>query len=71
MPPSEAGDAMLHGLMSQAFLEEDKPIIQAAYDNLDGADFWDMKPVFLGIDSGGTRARRILQKLIAMEGNGS
>ena len=71
MPPSEAGDAMLHGLMSSAFIDEDKPIIQAAYDNLDGADFWDMKPVFLGIDSGGTRARRMLQKLIAMEGNGS
>jgi vanillate O-demethylase monooxygenase subunit len=67
MPPSEAGDAMLHDLMTQAFVEEDKPIIQAAYDNLDGVDFWERKPVFLGIDSGGTRARRMLQKLIAEE----
>jgi len=67
MPPSEAGDAMLRGLMEQAFLDEDKPIIKAAFDNLDGADFWAMKPVFLGIDSGGTRARRVLQGLIARE----
>ena len=67
-PPSEAGDARLHAMMSEAFTCEDKPIIEAAYANLDGADFWGMKPVFLGIDSGGTRARRKLQELIALEG---
>lgn len=69
LPPSEQGDAMLKGLMEQAFVEEDKPIIQAAYDNIGGVDFWDMKPAFLGIDSGGTKARRMLQKLIAQEGS--
>jgi phenylpropionate dioxygenase-like ring-hydroxylating dioxygenase large terminal subunit len=63
-PVTEAGDAMLHGLMQQAFVEEDKPIIEAAYANLDGADFWDSKPVFLGVDAGGARARRLLQTLI-------
>lgn len=57
MPPSEEGDTMLRGLMDQAFTEEDKPIIQATYDNMDGADFWDRKPIFLGIDAGGTTAR--------------
>ena len=67
MPPSEEGDAMLFGLMSQAFNEEDKPIIEAAFANMDGADFWDRKPAFLGIDAGGTRARRVLQKLIQKE----
>jgi vanillate O-demethylase monooxygenase subunit len=67
VPPSEKGDAMLRGLMSQAFSEEDKPIIEAAFANMDGADFWDRKPVFLGIDAGGTKARRVLQKLIQKE----
>ncbi|MBO9580441.1 MAG: aromatic ring-hydroxylating dioxygenase subunit alpha [Sphingobium sp.] len=67
MPPSEQGDAMLFDLMSQAFSEEDKPIIEATYANMDGADFWDRKPAFLGIDAGGTRARRFLQKLIQKE----
>lgn len=71
MPPSDTGDAMLKRLMEQAFVEEDKPIIKAAFDNLDGADFWDMQPMFLGIDAGGTRARRMLQKLIAQERAGS
>jgi vanillate O-demethylase monooxygenase subunit len=64
---SEEGDAFVRGLMTQAFAEEDKPIIEAAFANLDGADFWERKPVFLGIDAGGTRARRLLQAMIARE----
>ncbi|GAA5062489.1 aromatic ring-hydroxylating dioxygenase subunit alpha [Erythrobacter westpacificensis] len=62
-PPSEEGDAMIAGLMGQAFGDEDKPIIEAAFANTEGADFWDRKPVSLGIDQGGTRARRIIEKL--------
>jgi phenylpropionate dioxygenase-like ring-hydroxylating dioxygenase large terminal subunit len=70
MPPSEQGDAMLQGLMEQAFIQEDKPIIEATYANMDGADFWELKPAFLGIDAGGTRARRALQKLVQAEAAG-
>lgn len=66
-PPSEEGDAMLRSLFAQAFDAEDKPIIEAAYANTEGHDFWALKPVFLGIDAGGTRARRTLEKLIAQE----
>ena len=62
-PPSEQGDQMLRALLEQAFSAEDKPIIEAAYANLDGADFWDGKPISLQIDGGGTRARRMIQKL--------
>ncbi len=54
-------------LFAKAFDEEDKPMIEAAYANLEGADFWDARPVFLGIDAGGTRARRILQKMRRLE----
>jgi vanillate O-demethylase monooxygenase subunit len=61
---SSEGDAMLRSLLAKAFDDEDKPIIEAAYANLDGLDFWDLKPAFLGIDAGGTRARRIVQKLL-------
>ncbi|HTU12085.1 MAG TPA: aromatic ring-hydroxylating dioxygenase subunit alpha [Allosphingosinicella sp.] len=64
-PVTEEGDGMLRALMGQAFVEEDKPIIEAAYANLDGQDFWAAKPVFLGVDAGGTRARRLLQSLIS------
>ena len=62
-PPSEEADRMLSALMGQAFSEEDKPIIEAAYANLDGADFWDAGPISLQVDGGGTRARRMIQKL--------
>jgi len=65
--PDETADAMLRGLMAQAFEQEDKPIIEAAYANLDGQDFWKAKPVFLGIDAGGTRARRLLEQMIGRE----
>jgi len=61
------GDAMLRALMSQAFEQEDKPIIEAAWANLDGRDFWEARPAFLGIDAGGTRARRMLEAMIAAE----
>jgi phenylpropionate dioxygenase-like ring-hydroxylating dioxygenase large terminal subunit len=64
---TEEGDAMLRSLFKQAFDTEDKPMIEAAYENTDGADFWERKPAFLGIDAGGTRARRMLQKMIASE----
>jgi len=53
--------------VEQAFVEEDKPITKAAFDNLDGTDFWAMTLAFLGSDSGGTPARRVLQDLIARE----
>lgn len=68
---SEQGDAMLYAMMMQAFEQEDKPIIEAAYANLDGQDFWAAKPAFLGIDAGGTRARRLIEELIGREERGA
>ena len=65
---SPEGDAFLAGLMRQAFEDEDKPVIEAAFANLDGRDFWAERPLFLGVDAGGTRARRKLQQLIAAAG---
>lgn len=61
-------DAMLLALFGEAFDQEDKPMIEAAYNNVRGKDFWKEKPLSFGIDQGGTRARRILEKLIAEEG---
>jgi phenylpropionate dioxygenase-like ring-hydroxylating dioxygenase large terminal subunit len=61
-------DGFLLQLFGQAFDDEDKPIIKAAYDNLEGQDFWDAKPLSLGIDTGGTRARRKIQAMLKAEG---
>jgi vanillate O-demethylase monooxygenase subunit len=64
---SKEVDGFLLQLFVQAFDEEDKPIIKAAYDNLEGEDFWEAKPLSLGIDAGGTRARRKIQAMIKAE----
>lgn len=54
--------AIFRELVRAAFEVEDKPMIEAAYHNIE-RDFWDEKPVSLGIDAGGTRARRIIQSI--------
>lgn len=69
---SEAADAMLLALFGEAFDLEDKPMIEAAYRNVRGnleagGDFWKEKPLSLGIDQGGSRARRMLERMIAQE----
>lgn len=60
-------DAILTAMFAQAFDGEDKPLIEASYANLDGRDFWDAKPVSLGIDQGGTRARRKIEAMLKVE----
>jgi len=70
-PPHAERDAGTRALMEQAFSGEDKPIIEASFANLDGRDFWDAQPAYLGIDAGGTRARRLLQQMIAREARGA
>ena len=64
-------DAFLTALFTKAFNEEDKPIIEASYANLDGQDFWAAQPVSLGVDQGGTRARRKIEAMLKAEAAGS
>jgi phenylpropionate dioxygenase-like ring-hydroxylating dioxygenase large terminal subunit len=59
--------AQFQSLFAKAFDEEDKPIIEAAYANVGDGSFWDEKPAFLGIDAGGTRARRLLETMRAAD----
>ena len=54
-------------LMSQAFDVEDKPVIEAAYANLEGEDFADQPRVSIGVDRGGILARRRIQALLERE----
>ncbi len=60
-------DAMLTDLFARAFEEEDRPMIEAAYANLEGRDFWEAGPLSTGVDSGGTRARRRITALLNAE----
>ncbi len=60
-------DGFMLQLFGEAFDAEDKPMIKAAYDNLEGQGFWDARPLSLGIDAGGTRARRKLEAMLRAE----
>jgi vanillate O-demethylase monooxygenase subunit len=56
---SEADEA----LFRKAFLEEDKPMLEAVHQGLGDEDFWDAKPLILPSDAGAVRARRRLMQL--------
>lgn len=66
-PPNEAADDHLRTMMRQAFVGEDKAIIEGAFENLDGQDFWEAKPISRAIDAGAIQARRLLAQMIARE----
>lgn len=61
-PMPEEHVAGFRELVRAAFEIEDKPMIESSYENSDG-DFWGNKPIFLGVDSGGPHARRIIERM--------
>ena len=59
--------AAMRGALEFAFEQEDMPIIRDSHRLMRGQDFWDLRPLILGGDGGGVRARRMLQRLIDRE----
>lgn len=55
--------------LREPFLYEDKPMVEAQQRAMAGKSFWDMKPVLLDVDAPAVRARRVLEQMIAAEGN--
>lgn len=53
--------------MEQAFVEEDKPMIEAQQQEMGDKDFWELEPVLLSSDAGGIRVRRKLAEMLAIE----
>jgi vanillate O-demethylase monooxygenase subunit len=45
-----------------AFDEEDAPMLEAVQANMEGEDFWEMRPAILAYDNAGIRARRIMRQ---------
>jgi phenylpropionate dioxygenase-like ring-hydroxylating dioxygenase large terminal subunit len=64
-------DAELHAGLEQglrfAFEQQDKPMIDAVQQSMEGGEFWEMRPVILACDAGAIRARRVLRKMIRDE----
>ncbi|HKY81412.1 MAG TPA: aromatic ring-hydroxylating dioxygenase subunit alpha [Sphingobium sp.] len=51
----------------KAFIEEDKPMIEAQGKEIGDRDFWDMAPALLPSDGPAVRARRMLRSMIEAE----
>ena len=54
-----------------AFIEQDEKMLEAVHRNLNGRDFWDMKPALLKGDSGTVLIRRAIDRLVAAENQSS
>ena len=61
----------LREALMTAFLTEDKPMIEAQQARMGTADFWSLRPILLGIDSGAVQARRKLEAMIAAQASHS
>jgi phenylpropionate dioxygenase-like ring-hydroxylating dioxygenase large terminal subunit len=64
-------DAELHAQLEAglrfAFEHQDKPMIVAQREAMEGAEFWSLNPIVLEGDAGAIRARRILRRMIHEE----
>ncbi|SEJ99001.1 vanillate O-demethylase monooxygenase subunit [Sphingobium sp. AP50] len=63
---AEAGD-IVRQATTQAFEDEDRPLIEAVQRRMGKADFWSKRPIILRDDGGAIRARRLLDRLIKAE----
>ncbi len=60
-------NAGMKAALEYAFEHEDMPIIRDAHRLMAGREFWSLKPLVMTGDSGGVRARRVLERLISAE----
>jgi phenylpropionate dioxygenase-like ring-hydroxylating dioxygenase large terminal subunit len=51
----------------RAFETEDEPMLAACQEMMNGADFWELRPIMLASDGGAVRARKVLATLLEAE----
>lgn len=61
----------LRAMLAMAFLEEDKPMLEAQQARIGAASFASLRPVLLAVDAGAMQARLHLDRLIAQEQDAS
>lgn len=59
--------AFLRGALTQAFVGEDKPMLEKQQGRMGTPDFWSLKPALFKIDIASVKARRKLAELISKE----
>lgn len=57
----------IHEGVTNAFVNEDEPMIERVAENMGSSDFWDLEPVILVGDKAAIRARLLLAKMIREE----
>jgi phenylpropionate dioxygenase-like ring-hydroxylating dioxygenase large terminal subunit len=70
----EAGRVLLQSSMENLitpFRDEDLPMLEAQQRAIGAQDFWSLRPALLPIDTGAVRARRLMERLIAAEAEGT
>ena len=60
-------NAAIRPIVEFAFIQQDKPMLEAQQRRIGDADFWSLQPALLASDAGAARARRKLDALIAAE----
>jgi len=66
--PDDAGfSAFLRKALTQAFEQEDKPMLEKQQARMGTADLWSLEPILLSTDAPAVRARRRLDTLIAAQ----
>ena len=66
-----AFNRMLGEIISNAFRNEDKPMLEKQQASMGQADLWSLNPVLLSIDAGAVKVRRLLSKMINTEQEGT
>ncbi len=63
-------NAEIRDFVEFAFSQQDKPMLEAQFRSMGGAEFWSMKPVLLQSDTAAVRVRRKVAKLMERESVG-
>jgi vanillate O-demethylase monooxygenase subunit len=65
--PGQIPEPAMRKLLEQAFLFEDKPMLEAQQKRIGDCDFWSLHPVLLKVDTAAVKVRRRLEAMIAAE----
>jgi phenylpropionate dioxygenase-like ring-hydroxylating dioxygenase large terminal subunit len=65
--PVELPQASYVAILEQAFMGEDKPMLEAQQRRMGDAEFWSLRPILLKVDAAAVKVRRRLDAMIAAE----
>jgi phenylpropionate dioxygenase-like ring-hydroxylating dioxygenase large terminal subunit len=64
---SPEANSQIQKFIEFAFVQQDKPMLEAQQRAMQGREFWSLRPILLASDAGAVRARRKLDQLVLAE----